>query len=594
MKRRVSQLIGLLLGSLFISACSVPAPNISQPAPLPPLEASPVPFDSAAWQVWPAAFAPQAVLDVASGEQFIWAATSFGVVRLDPATRAYSTFDQLGLIHRLLPIENGRVFAAGDNGLYYFDGQAWSHVALSTTQPGYLASINTLGVDVRGNLSLLASAGRNGYLFHYPGHVPPRNAAWLEMSPEGLPNPYVQSGCEEWSALATFTYAYRSLDECRRYTEAQHLLEQHSIYGPYTVDADGTFWSFYHEQLLHLAADGSTLAHWSVPSVTHLASDPKHGVWIATIDGLFFPTESALQRISIGLEKYTLYLPTSMAIDASGTVWAATSRGMQRLAADGGQWQLLNDATVDSSLSGLAVSNLVITPDGQIWTTRGSVLLRYDGHNFLPLPSLPSDPPCSLNTLNADRAGDLWAAGYGCGVLHFSPKTNQWQRHLPDQFVYQISIGTDDTIFAQTDNRLLISQVTDPAAWRLYAQLDSAKGDLQVIADNHGGAWVSSRLTGEVWHYQNGLQTNISTCCSIDKPAYGFRPMTRSSAMTVIPGKPQMRPRLASSPLWHMRLMVGCGLPVIVVLLYMIPGAIRHHDIQADGIRLPLLCKVKS
>jgi streptogramin lyase len=509
MKRRTSQLIGLLAVSLLFAACNAPAPNptpTSTPISIKPL---PTPFQSAAWQVWPAVFSPQSVFDVARGEQFMWIGTSFGVVRLDPATRTYTSYDQLGHTLRVFPMADDAVYAGTTQGVYYFDGQGWSHVTFTSTYPILSDPVTAFGLDTQGDLWMLGYASRASLLYHLTGHVPPADP-WAPSLPDSRVTPapptfpFEEPACDQWPTLATYTYGYRTPDECRHYHHAYTLLERRGGYGPYAAEADDSFWWVSGDQLLHLSAADSVLSTHSLTNPGRLATDPQHGVWIAANDeGLLYATDAGVQQVSIGLEKYTLFPPLNLAIDTQGTVWVATERGLQQLSADEQHWQLKNNNLGNNQSSSLPLRDLIAASESGVWLSDVQQLVHYDGHNLVTAPPPPEDQqPCLLSELKSDRAGHVWA-GSSCGILEFDPATKRWQRHLVGERAWQFSLGMDGSVVVLNRNSELIARPAGTTDWKLIARLVDAF-DPRVVADNHGDAWVGLPEKGEVWHYQAG------------------------------------------------------------------------------------------
>lgn len=499
-------MLGLLLSSLILVACSTPAPYTPVP-----LKSTPVSFNPEVWQFWPTAYSPQGAFDVARGERFMWVATSFGVVRLDPVTRDYTAFDQLGLVQRLFPIADDSVYAGTTQGVYYFDGQTWSRVTMTSTYPVLSDPVTAFGLDVHGDLWLLAYASRASLLYHLTGHLPPHDTPWLAALPDKLATPappvfpYQGPNCDSWIALATYTYGYRTPDECRRYREAYTILERRGEqYGVYAVEADGSLWWMSADQLLHVSAADAVLATHSLPA-GRLAPDPQHGVWIATSDeGLLYATDAEVQHVPIGLERYTLFAPYDLAVDAAGTSWAVTSRGVQRFNANNRQWQLIDNDQWPTEIGGLPVTRLAAAAESGVWLTNGQELARFDGRAFEDVPSPPQGANrCTLTTLETDQAGHLWGTGPNCSVLEFDPARKQWLQHLPDQSIYQLSVGADDTVIALSIDGQLFAYTPATSTWKLIANLDRPDDPL-VVADNQGGAWVGLRYPAEIWHYQAG------------------------------------------------------------------------------------------
>ena len=210
------------------------------------------------------------------------------------------------------------------------------------------------------------------------------------------------------------------------------------------MDADGTLWRNMSSALDHLDA-GDNCCALSLPQVSHLAPDPQHGVWIATLQGLFFADNNGVQEVSIGLEKYTLAPTERVAVDITGTIWAATLSGLQRLDTTTQRWINANaDVSLPYDLNdsyGARVLDLAAAPDGSLWisTMYGtSPLQHYSGGRLTPLVA-PAN--CAgIFKPQIDHAGHLWFANAWCGILGFhaghgnlaTTSTAAQYRWLPD------------------------------------------------------------------------------------------------------------------------------------------------------------------
>lgn len=502
----------LLMIAALLTACQSPLPQpptlpSSPPPPTsaPPAAPRPDAATSAApavWQVWSAAANPQGVFDVALSENVIWAATSFGAARIDLVTHAYTKDDTLGMVYRILPIENGRAIAASDLGMLFFDGQAWSRLTISPTfNTLYPPSVYAMGIDEAGDLWLFAGVSRGVMTVHLPGHEPPRDGPWTAITP--VSGFYHDSrSCTSWLTYSEYSFAYRSPEECQRLMAALKTFEQRAQYGPLAVDVDGTVWWLNADRLQHLRADGTLISQLPIAFGSRLLTDPRGGVWVATIEGLFYATEGNLQRVPIGTEKYTLITPKAIAVETNGRVWAATERGLQSLKPDTQQWLVEADTHLGGVLNQSPAASLVAAPGGGLWLTHGFDLLHYDGTTVTSLMGPPADSGCGLGPLQIDSAGDLWAAGYRCGVWQYRAASNDWQGHQTSQYIDQLAVGADGTLVALTgDGQLLARSLTGD--WSTLGTADRTF-DVVMASDQRGGAWIASRYTGELWHYRSG------------------------------------------------------------------------------------------
>jgi hypothetical protein len=138
---------------------STPTPS---PTPSPPrlLFASPVstsvslcpPSSGSAWRSWHAVQYPRAVETLLMDQNLLWVGTAIGLFRIDPRTGQYTqplSYETSGGVSLLLPLEQGRLWAEGDRGHFYYDGQQWSQVQVLGLADGYSVM---LAVDRNGDL----------------------------------------------------------------------------------------------------------------------------------------------------------------------------------------------------------------------------------------------------------------------------------------------------------------------------------------------------------------------------------------------------------------------------------------------------------
>jgi ligand-binding sensor domain-containing protein len=374
------------------------------------------------------------------------------------------------------------------------------------------------GVDVNGDFWLQWTISRGQPTLRFEGHVPPRDMPWPDINVD-MSSKHDPLDCSWWRIFHSGSISYRSPEECQRLVKVHAVINQQQVYGPLAADTDGTFWRANDTTLYHLAVDGSTLPQFPVSMTYRLAADPTHGVWLAAREGLFFSDGKTLQRISIGLEKYTLYPTGSIVIDASGTVWAASGRGLQRFDADTQRWSLVDDAQLSNMLNMANIEGFAAASDGGVWITTDRDLLHYDGKMITTMP-LP-EPRCGLRGLGVDPTGNVWFPSLNCGIVQFDPATKVWQHHQPssnefDVDVDHLSIGSDGSVYAAGVSGELWVYSPTARTWRFVAHIKKSINESESItADNHGGVWVTQ--SAEIRHYPDGFSFVL------DPEVAGFR-----------------------------------------------------------------------
>lgn len=85
---------------------------------------------------------------------------------------------------------------------------------------------------------------------------------------------------------------------------------------------------------------------------------------------------------------------------------------------------IIENWTVNEGLPGNHIKQISKTPDGYLWLTTSSGLVRYDGNDFFTLNEsnscLTSE---NLGPLKTDNAGTLWIGSHGNGIIQFKDNT---------------------------------------------------------------------------------------------------------------------------------------------------------------------------
>ncbi|EMR04462.1 sensor histidine kinase [Cesiribacter andamanensis] len=166
---------------------------------------------------------------------------------------------------------------------------------------------------------------------------------------------------------------------------------------------------------------------------------------------------------------------------------------------------------------GLLINSIldqVKTPDGYHWLATYDGLIRFDGWSFKVYSQRthPQFPTNSIYNLLGDRAGNLWIATNGGGVLKKSGEditlveTNQY---MPNNSVTTLIEDENGAIWVGTRGGLgMILNNT----YAFYPEFDRLK-DLHVFKlyiDSKGALWIGTLGEG-LWQLQNGLLRQYTT-----------------------------------------------------------------------------------
>ncbi len=364
-----------------------------------------------AWTYWQAVDLTPGIQAVVTDDTAVWVGTSYGVYRVDPRTGTYTAYDEVGSILMLLPVEGGRLWADGAEGLFFFDGRQWlgpngrgrsSGTGISSGPYG------SIGIDKNGDLwvfgqrNALAAEG----LVISPGMSHPTEIGrMITYLPYQVPKPLSSStdlmNCEAWSAGTSreYGFSYRTPAEC----QAVRATRDSQNEPRYTFDRDGSVWwvtgsvarddltRMLHHRLKSIAVaqklPTARLENTTVDQdlglgiqVHAIAPDPTHGVWLGTERGLLYSDGETIQEIPLAQDQHTLRAgPRNITIDTAGTAWIITAQGVQNLPAHKSQWQDVHDFGLHGSINDWALGTLAAAREGGIWATHGQDLWRFGG-----------------------------------------------------------------------------------------------------------------------------------------------------------------------------------------------------------------------
>ena len=479
---------------------------------------------SSAWTFWPAQF--QDWFAVTANDETVWAGTPDGAYRIEPQTGAFTTYPEVGPIKMLLPVENGRLFAAGSSGLFFFDGLHWRRV-------GSFDLVDTLGIDQVGDLWIVDLNGRFGPTgFHFTGHIPPDDAVWTfdYNDPYHMPQRLSMqlSNCQTWAAIVSQPvwsvsklYSHRTPQECEALQTAYTLMPHlNAVLALVAIDRDGSTWSVAERTVYHRVGNTTTGQTLPTDQVMTIVSDPVHGVWLGTERGVWYSNGETLRAIPLDRDSRATLRPRprNIAIDSQGNAWIITAQGVQRLSANDTKWQTVTDFGLAPGINSWPLGVIAAAHEGGIWATHGGDLWRFGGSTSMPLTgTVPLEPYCRLIHLTVDWAGNVWAPLGVCGAAVFRPEIKQWVHYASPYYhnhldrsggVGDIFIGGDGAVYAGGKYSSLYRFVGFGAArgpieqsWQLVRMVQ--QDELLALGGDAGHRqWSVNCQTGEVWREQ--------------------------------------------------------------------------------------------
>ena len=469
----------------------------------------------------------------------LWAGTASGLFKVDPRTDRYTqplSYETTGGVSLLLPLGDGRLWAEGDRGHFYYNGHQWSQVRISgLSRDSRLVEEPVVAVAIDKNDDLWIDEFepdlRVPRLYHLPGHIPPSEQPWIATSEAPF---WRYSDRCQWQAFTNGHSSYHSTAECEAQDNALESVGPYPLNGYYyyyatyrlssATDQDGSLWWISGQ----LGEDLSTGVSNSPPiSLNHLSSgrlvtftlssgynpyydqfayplapDPIHGVWRGDRHGLVYTNGTQTRRIDFDTDQCIAPWPNDLTIDASGTVWLGTENGQILKQAFGEtNWTAITLPDLPQSKPGQSITAIAISPDGKLWATHGCDLFNVNGTPLVR--QVLSDVGCGLIHLIAtDDTVTGWGS-FGVGVWTFDLRREQWS-HLQSDFGSPVMVVVDSTgkLYARVQNGF-------------YANIDGAWQPLMstnvtvAAADQHGSLWLGSQKLGTLWYYQAGQLTSF-------------------------------------------------------------------------------------
>lgn len=233
-------------------------------------------------------------------------------------------------------------------------------------------------------------------------------------------------------------------------------------------------WLVYKKGLIHVA--GETLDQIPIEGMTSATQlndleISRYGqIYLALDDAIYKFTGDQTQPLLTDSELVGNHI-SKLALDANGTLWLVSNRGLQSY--DGQTWS-------KPDLPGARVKDLVRGPEGEIWVYHNPYLSRWDGsswtsYNSQELEDLPSK---AIYDLFVDHKGTLWIAYSKDNYLSFDG--TEWTSYPLDEetefgyirdiardqtgTVYLIGSQGGDTHLFWEDDQDWVSQVLDSSA----------------------------------------------------------------------------------------------------------------------------------
>jgi signal transduction histidine kinase len=150
-----------------------------------------------------------------------------------------------------------------------------------------------------------------------------------------------------------------------------------------------------------------------------LFQDREGSVWAATSNGLDRFRDFAVTTLSVkqGLSSAAV---GSVLADSDGSVWLGTYGGLNRW--NNGKITIASTGSEkrDGKLNGLAPNSLFQDDRGQIWISTNAGVGHLENDRFAPIRGVPGGP---VHGIAQDKAGNLWFANQENGLFRLSARS---------------------------------------------------------------------------------------------------------------------------------------------------------------------------
>ncbi|MEJ5309177.1 MAG: two-component regulator propeller domain-containing protein [Anaerolineae bacterium] len=453
------------------------------PTPIPTiLAACPTPIfpssiihrdDNTGWRhYWASSSQQVSVNALAIDGQWLWIATTKGVIRLNQHSQEYRLFSSTGTspdiaLDQVLTLavdDQGRLWAGGEHGLVrYTDGVGWKVIYPDQ-------QITNFGVDHEGNLWawLYGDTRFRPVVYQFQGQEPPDVGDWqpkrFQLVDESLES-YLNA--IDWRFLVQRRYEPNKKGK---------------------IDANGNKWSWqyivgeagqaiYHNGQAVQRADSVVLA--------------RIGIWTGDRSGLFYHNGQTLKRYRFATDKAMVNHPRvyDLAFTADGTGWATTSEGLFRFNEETEEWQMITKASVpmpfEDKYVGLVASGQQSIP----WIYTPLYLLHFNGESWEQLSIPINIAGCWEHRRTVfGYQGDFWL---NCGPWRrFDGST--WGYIEPPSWVNQPTTDHNGKLYAISDNGAIL--VYDGTDWQQLPECAECR-----IRQLSSSDAIAVDATGRVW-----------------------------------------------------------------------------------------------
>ncbi len=262
------------------------------------------------------------------------------------------------------------------------------------------------------------------------------------------------------------------------------------------------------DSTVHLRCSRGVANTVSNDTITALAIDSTHTLWIGTASGLdAYDTRSGtfthFKRSLKNKNSLSSNYISALLLEENHVLWIGTEHQLDRLDVKTGVFTHIQNSTGGGSITDNFVTKLIRQDDRFLWVGTGDGLNRLDKEKrtWTVFRQKLFDPTSLLNnlvwSLCRDRSGNIWVAT-DRGVSRFNPRSEEFHHYTldddpqSDQTVTTILVNSDNDLWLGTNDKGI--KRFNPARGVFLADkvLDETREITVLYKDPRGGIWAAS------------------------------------------------------------------------------------------------------
>lgn len=446
------------------------------------------------------------IADIAMQGNYIWCATTNGLVRWDRRDMSYHKYTMIdGLPHSnvssLAIAPDGAVWCGTVGGVARFDGVSWRVF----TQKDGLPDTRVRRIKIAPDGVVWAGTYCYESFVETFGHGIARydGSTWTTFT---FPSNGIRKDMVYDIAISPDSTVWASNSDGVFRFDGPGMTQVYSSVGTNILSADtnNTLWMLSQYTILHKTGETWTTSVGPFGALVEgyggisMISRNDGSLWIGTEKGALRYDGAAWKLFTTadGLCDNTI---STMTEDESGVLWLGTGNGLARF--DGTSFQTYRTG---EELIGASISSIAFDQYGEAWIGTSGGVSRYNGKNWRSFTSADGLPDNAVQSVTVTSKGEVWA-GTAKGAARFIGsgwKTYTTEDSLADNNVTSVVSGKNDTVWFGTDKGLTMF---DGTSWKTFKEPGTYIQHL--VSTSDGTIWTSNGSS--IFRFREGAWTEF-------------------------------------------------------------------------------------